>query len=204
MKKFQQTRELILYAQKHVSGKTLNLGAGSGKYREIIKEKATEYIAFDMAPGKNVDVVGDALNLSFDAETFDTVVSTQVLEHVEKPWIMVKEIGRVLKVNGICILTAPFLTPYHADPHDYFRYTTEGMRSLFENENFEVIECAGYGRVFTVLSELFRFSLFNPYKKRKLGSWKITHSVAKLAKFLDKFSKNEIIYNDVYIIAKKK
>ncbi len=123
MKKFQQTREVILYTQKYIQGKTLDLGAGSCKYREIISKKAEGYITFDMVPGKNIDVVGDALNLPFQAETFDTIISTQALEHVEKPWIMIKEIRRVLKSNSICILTAPFLIPYHADPHDYFRYT---------------------------------------------------------------------------------
>ncbi len=204
MKKFQQTREIIDYAQKYISGKTLDLGAGSAKYRGIIKPKTSEYIAFDMVPGKNIDIVGDVLNVPFEAETFDTVISTQVLEHVEKPWVMVKEIYRILKKDGICILTAPFMCPYHADPHDYFRYTEEGIRSLFENENFEIIECSSYGQPFSVLAEFIRFSWFNPYEKRKIGSWKITHFIASLAKFLDRFTKNKIIYNDVYIVAKKK
>ena len=194
----------MIYAQKYISGKTLDLGAGSGKYRGIIKEKASEYVAFDMAPGKNIDIVGDALNSPLESFSFDTVVSTQTLEHVKKPWIMVKEIHRILKENGICFLTAPFLAPYHADPHDYFRYTEEGMRSLFEEENFEIIECSGYGKPFSVISEFIRFSFFNPYQKRKRGYWKITRLIAKLANFFDRFSKNKIIYGDVYIIARKK
>lgn len=203
MNKFQGTRQVIIYAQKYISGKTLDLGAGSAKYREIIKEKAQEYVAFDMMPGKNIDIVGDALNLPFENFSFDTVVSTQTLEHVKRPWIMVKEIHRVLKKGGICFLTAPFMAPYHADPHDYFRYTGEGIRSLFEDENFEIIECSNYGKLFSVISEFIRFSLFNPYQKRKRGSWKITRFIAKLAEFFDRFSKNAIIYGDVYIIAKK-
>lgn len=203
MKKFQQIREVITYARKYISGKTLDLGAGRAKYREIIKQNAAEYIAFDMAPGPNIDVVGNALDLPFDAETFDTVVSTQVLEHVEKPWIMVKEIQRVLKKGGVCILTAPFLVPYHPDPHDYFRYTPEGMKSLFENENFEIIECDSSGQLFSVLSEFVRFLWFNPYQKRKKGSWKTTRFMAKAAKFLNKFTKNKIFYTNVYIIAQK-
>lgn len=204
MQKFQQTREVINYTQKYISGRTLDLGAGSAKYREIIKQRTAEYITFDMVPGEKTDIIGDALDMPFDAESFDTVVSTQVLEHVEKPWLMVKEIHRILKKNGICILTAPFIGAYHPDPHDYFRYTTEGMKSLFENENFEIIECSGFGQLFTVLSEFIRFSWFNPYKKRKKGSWKITRFLARVAKFLDRFTKNQIIYNDVYIVAKKK
>ena len=203
MANFHQTREVITYAQKHISGKTLDLGAGSGKYREIIKQKTSEYIAFDMMPGENVDVVGDALNLPFPERSFNTVVSTQVLEHVERPWLMIKEIHRVLKENGICILTAPFLIPYHPDPHDYFRYTKEGMASLFKNESFEIIECDYYGKIFTVFSEMTRFTLFT-YKKRR-GGWarRFRRYLSKLAKFLDKFVKTDVVYANVYIIAKK-
>ncbi len=203
MTNFQGTREVSIYAHKYISGKTLDLGAGSGKYREIIREKARELVTFDMVPGQNIDVVGDALNTPFDSETFDTIISTQVLEHIEKPWLMVKEIRRILKNNGTCVLTAPFLEPYHADPHDYFRYTIEGIKSLFENEGFETIECSSYGQPFSVIAGFIRISCFSHYQKRKLGSWKITHFMDRVAKFLNRFTKNKIIYSDVYIIAKK-
>jgi len=204
MKKIQQTRQVIIYAQKYISGKTLDLGAGRGKYSEIIKEKAKEYVAFDMVIGPKIDVVGDALNLPFNVETFDTVISTQVLEHVERPWLMIKEIHRVLKENGICILTVPFLVPYHPDPADYFRYTKEGLESLFKNEGFKIIRCNYYGSLFSTLSEIFRFVLFNPYKKKQ-GVWseRIIRYQIKLANFLDKFIKTDIVYANVYIIAKK-
>jgi len=200
---FQQTREVIIYAQKYIRGETLDFGAGSAKYREIIKKKADKYTTFDMMAGKNIDVVGNALNAPFKDETFDTVISTQVLEHIEKPWIMIGEIYRILKKDGICILTAPFLAPYHADPHDYFRYTTEGIKSLFENTGFKTIEYSAYGQPFSVFSEFIRFSWFNPYKKSKRGSWRIIYSMTKIANFLNKFTKNKIIYSAVYIIAKK-
>ena len=204
MNKFQQTREIIEYSLKYISGKTLDLGAGSAKYRNIIKKKSSEYVTLDVIPGENIDIVGDVLDLPFEDESFNTIISTQVLEHVEKPWIMVKEVRRVLKKNGICILTAPFLIPYHADPHDYFRYTTEGIKSLLRNENFEVLECDSYGRMFLVLSEFLHLLWFNPYKETKRGSWRINRLMVRMAQFFNKFSKNKIMYNSVYIIAKKK
>ena len=202
---FNGTRQVIIYAQKYIVGKTLDFGAGArAKYREIIKQKAKDYIAFDMRPGENIDVVGNALSTPFNDAAFDTVISTQVLEHVEKPWVMVKEIRRILKENGICILTAPFLIPYHADPHDYFRYTKEGMESLFKNEGFEIIECGYYDKIFATLSEMIRFVFFNHYKKKPgfLAERFMEYS-AKLAQFLDKFVKTDIVYANVYIIAKK-
>ncbi len=113
---FKSTRELVEYTKKYIKGKTLDFGAGNAKYKNIIKPRTSEYITFDVVPGKNIDVVGNALNSPFQDESFDTVVSTQVLEHVEKPWLMIKEIGRILKRGGVCILSAPFMVPYHADP----------------------------------------------------------------------------------------
>src|SRR3989344_3923586 len=202
---FNGTRQVIIYAQKYIGGKTLDFGAGErAKYREIIKQKSQEYIAFDMKPGKNIDVVGDALNTPFDDGAFDTVISTQVLEHVEKPWLMVKEIRRILSENGICILTAPFMVPYHADPHDYFRYTKEGLQSLFINEGFEIIECDYYDKIFATLTEMFRFVFFNHYKKKPgVFAERFMEYSAKFAQFLDKFVKTEIVYTNVYIVAKK-
>lgn len=196
MKKFQQTREVIAYAQKYISGKTLDLRVGVAKYREIIEQKASHYTVFDIASsGKNID--------AFKDRSFETIVATEVLEHVERPWIMVKEIHRLLKRNGICIATAPFLLPYHSNRGDYFRYSVDGIQSLFKNEGFEIIECSSFGQLFSVLSEFIRFSWFNPFQKRKRGSWKITHFVAGTSRFLNKFTKNKIIYGNVYIIAKK-
>jgi SAM-dependent methyltransferase len=203
MKKFNQTHDVMIHVQKYISGRTLDFGAGLAKYREIIKQKATEYITLDIVPGDNIDVVGDVLNSPFDKEAFDTVISTQVIEHVRKPWIMVQEIHRILRKGGICILTAPFLIPYHADPHDYFRYTAEGVKSLFEDAGFKTIECSSYGKPFTVLSEFLRFLWFNPYQKKKKGNWRITRTMNVFANFLNRFTKNIIIYPAVYIIAEK-
>lgn len=190
------TREVITYAQKYISGRTLVLGVETGKYREIIKRKASNCLFFDIAPLGHLN--------TFENGIFETVVSTEALEHVEKPWIIVKEIFRVLNANGTCILTVPFLLPYHSDRGDYFRYSADGIRSLFQNEGFEIMECSSYGQPFSVLSEFIRFSWFSPSEKRKKGSWKITHFIAAVARFLNKFTKNKIIYSSVYIVAKKK
>jgi ubiquinone/menaquinone biosynthesis C-methylase UbiE len=204
MKKFEQTKDVIKHLLKYVGGKTLDLGAGSAKYKQIIKEKASEYLAFDMLPGSNIDIVGDASNTLLPGESFDTIISTQLLEHVERPWLVIKEIRRILRKGGVCILTAPFINPYHCDPGDYFRYTTSGIKSLFSNENFEIIECDSYGRLFTVLCGFIKFSFLNPYEKSKKGSHTINNFLFKIAKFLNKFTKNKIIYDSVYIVARKK
>lgn len=187
--RFQNTKEVIQYAKKYISGGTLDLGAGSAKYREIIRERASSYTTFDMAPGPNIDVVGDALNLPFGEASFETIVSTQVLEHVEKPWIVVKEIHRVLKSGGICFLTAPFMEPYHPYPGDYFRYSVEGIKSLFQNEGFQIVECGSYGPPFALFAKFAKLGKFRP--------------LVPAARILDGLIKVKNFYADIYIIAKK-
>ncbi|OHA30082.1 MAG: hypothetical protein A3G52_02280 [Candidatus Taylorbacteria bacterium RIFCSPLOWO2_12_FULL_43_20] len=208
MKNLKNTREVIAHTAHFVSGKTLDFGAGSAKYRNLIVPHTSEYITFDMIKGTNIDVVGDALNPPFPNNHFDTVISTQVLEHVEKPWIMVSEIGRILKPGGVCIITAPFMAPYHADPHDFFRFTIEGLASLFVNNEFEIIEHDSYGKIFSVLSEMIHFMFFSPYrrstKRRDLWGGRIMRRVESLAYLLDKSLKNKIIYPNGYVVARKK
>ena len=100
MSSIHKTRDFVNYSLKFISGRTLDLGAGSAKYKNIIKLKASEYVAMDMFPAPAVDVVGDVHDLPFKDNEFETVVSTQTLEHTRKPWIVAKEVYRVIKPGG--------------------------------------------------------------------------------------------------------
>jgi SAM-dependent methyltransferase len=206
MNNLKNTRDVILHTKHYVSGETLDFGAGTAKYKGLISPHASTYKAFDMFPGKNVDVVGDVLNPPFADSSFDTVISTQVLEHVEKPWVMVSQIGRITKSGGICIMTAPFMIPFHADPHDFFRYTKEGIESLFKNEGFDIVESGTYGKTFSVFSEMIHFSIFNPYKEGGVSIWgrRAMRYIEKICSALDRVSRNKIIYPNVFVVAKKK
>ncbi len=208
MNNFKGTREVIIHTQKYMSGNTLDFGAGLAKYKGLIKPYTTKYTTFDMIPGNAIDIVGDVLNAPFKNEEFDTVVSTQVLEHVEKPWIMVKEIGRILKKDGVCIMTAPFMVPYHADPHDYFRYSKEGLASLFRNEGFEIVESDSYGKTFSVLSEMIHFVFFSHYiprsQTKQLWISRLMRIVKKTAAKADNLVKNKVLYPNSYVVARKK
>lgn len=102
------------------------------------------YTGFDYHPGRNVDVVGDAHRLSsyFD-ESFGAVMSSSVLEHIAMPWLVVREINRVLEMGGLTYHWVPFLWPLHELPWDFYRYTVEGLRALFSAPlGFEVVDAA--------------------------------------------------------------
>lgn len=201
MNDFKQTRDLINHFLKYINGEVGDIGAGGAKYKEIILKKASSYVAFDVVEGKNIDVVGDILNMPFRDESFDTVISTQVMEHVEKPWIMVRELKRILRVNGSCLLTVPFLISYHPDPTDFFRYTKEGVISLFKNEGFKIIEVGTYNRLFSTIFEIINIAYFK--EKKFKGQEKILKYLQKFSFWLDRFNKGKNIYANVYIVAKK-
>ena len=201
------TRAILQKLAHHITGNTIDYGAGSAKYKNIITPHTSKYTTFDMIPGENIDIVGDAMNPPFPDNTFDTVVSTQMLEHVERPWIVVHEMGRILKPGGICIITAPFLVPYHADPHDFFRYTVQGMESLFTHEAFEIVESGKYGNTPGVISEMIHFSYFSHYTKRSgIRLWlrdRIMNVIKRVAQFLDGTFQNSTIYANTYVVARK-
>lgn len=99
------------------------------------------------------------LSLGFANESFDYVLSDQVLEHVEgDPFQAISECHRVLRTGGIAIHTTCFINPIHDGPGDYWRFTPEAL-ALLHNEWSEVIESGGWGnfKAWTMMNDGLRF-----------------------------------------------
>ena len=100
---------------KHLKGVVLNAGAG---HRPVDTGLPTVAVDFDeTAP---VDLLADLHYLPFRDESFDSVLSVAVLEHVKTPWECTRELFRILKPGGTAVICVPFLQPEHAVPHDFF------------------------------------------------------------------------------------
>jgi SAM-dependent methyltransferase len=109
----------------------------------------------DMLP-KGCDIIAppypdvDIQSMPYEDESFDYVLSDQVLEHVRKPWVATEEVRRILKKGGLAIMTTCLTHPIHGLPDDYFRFTPFGLEVLFEN--FEKIHlCDGSGNLQMVI-----------------------------------------------------
>jgi len=114
----------------------------NGSVRPLIKRfcKPREYIGVDIEPGKYVYVVLPAERLVdyFGPESFDVVISTEVMEHVFDWRLIINNIKSVLKRGGFIYLTTRSKGfPYHAYPHDYWRYEPSDMVRIFRD--FEII-----------------------------------------------------------------
>ena len=100
--------------KKYQPNTILDLGCGSGIYFNLFKQYARDIDGIDVAEqsvvlckekGYRVVKLADAVALPFPDESFDCVFTSEVLEHVEDHVMMLKEINRVLKPNGILLLT---------------------------------------------------------------------------------------------------
>jgi 2-polyprenyl-3-methyl-5-hydroxy-6-metoxy-1,4-benzoquinol methylase len=123
------------------SGALLDYGCGSRPYEETLRPNITQYIGADVAfaHGSKVDVLLEPSSpLPWMEGTFDTVLSTQTLEHVPDPFFYIREAARVLKPGGVLILTAPMSWRHHEEPYDYFRFTKYGLKELLERAGLEV------------------------------------------------------------------
>ena len=140
-------------AAHELRGRVLDVGSGTkaASYHRFFRRAAgAEVRALDSAfRGEDG---GIALNLETDALPYeagsvDTVLAFNILEHLYRYDVLLGEVKRVLKSGGRLIGATPFLVGYHADPHDYWRYTSEALRRMFSSHGFTDIEVGvlGYG-----------------------------------------------------------
>lgn len=175
--------------------RVLDAGAGSAPYRELFAH--CEYTTVDWensahAGAAEVDVVAALDALPFEAASFDAVLNTQVLEHVEHPPAVLAEFHRVLAPGRTLVMTAPMVWPLHEEPYDYFRFTEHGLRSLLAEAGFVQISVEPHGGYFATIAQLLRgFGSTVPADgSRRLGTriaasamWRLAPAVAKLDRF---------------------
>lgn len=87
----------------------------------------------------------DILNLPFNDESFDVVVSDQVLEHIKgDPQVAIDETRRVLRKGGVAVHTTCFMNPIHEHPIDMWRFTPSCLEYLFRDWS-QITNCGGWG-----------------------------------------------------------
>jgi SAM-dependent methyltransferase len=128
-----------------VRGRLLDLGCGNQPFRPWYAPKVREIVAADAAPIPGVLRVDLARPLPFGAESFDTVLCTQVLEHVENVETAMAEIARVLRPGGHALVTVPFLYPTHEAPYDFWRCTHQGLAGLVRRHGLQVVALDAQG-----------------------------------------------------------
>ena len=136
-------RALVPSLQLDPGGRLLDYGCADLPYRDLFPP-TVDYVGADL-PGNpqasltlNVDGTVPAEDGSFDA-----VLSTQVLEHVQDPQLYLSECYRVLRPGGRLLLSTHGVFMYHPDPMDLWRWTCEGLQLAVETPGFEVVRFEG-------------------------------------------------------------
>lgn len=154
-------RASVAALTSEASGVLLDVGVSEAPYRELFAPYVTRYVGLEYPPSildkqpemwqilervkVPVQVFGDGGRLPFRDGSVDTVLSTEVLEHVPRPEVLVREMARVVKPGGKVLVTVPFIQPLHELPSDYFRFTPSSLRAFALDAGLEVLSITPRG-----------------------------------------------------------
>jgi SAM-dependent methyltransferase len=112
--------------------RVLDVGCGSKPYYPFFAHVSSEYIGVDVVKNPAAELRGPVEALPVEDASFDVVLCTQVLEHCDDPIQAVRELRRVTAPGGRVLASTHGVQVYHPAPVDYWRWTHEGLRRLFE------------------------------------------------------------------------
>jgi len=167
----------------------LEIGSGGGQALEVFDTREVKYVPLDISI-KNVKtindlsentilpVTGDAFFLPFSSESFDLIILSEVLEHLDKPAQALAEAHRVLKTNGILLVSVPYNetisyhlcihcnkpTPVNAHLHSF---TEHNLTEMLSYENWQVVSInkgcnkASNRLHFNIITRSLPFKLWN-------------------------------------------
>lgn len=157
--------ELQQLLKSFARGRVLDLGCGSVPLFEVYCGLAKSVTCVDWSSSEHrhahVDLEAN-LNepLALASESFETVLLTDVLEHIAEPHNLLHEVQRVLVSGGALLGSVPFMYRLHEEPHDHFRYTQHGLTRMALRCGFNVEVLKPYGRgtdvLFDVLGKLLQ------------------------------------------------
>jgi SAM-dependent methyltransferase len=175
----------LLQTREYAGGRLLDVGCGRKPYRQLCA--AAEHIGVDwpasLHGNTQVDVSNEATHLSFEDSSFDTVLCTEVLEHVAKPHLAVEEMSRVLKPGGYLILSVPFIHWVHEEPFDFYRYTIFGLHHLLNDACLQIVKVIPRGGALSVLADIYARWL-SLWLRRMLRGMRAPDQLIQLAMFL--------------------
>lgn len=148
------------------NGRLLDIGCGNKPYQDLFT-KVTEYIGLDRPSSADLerpdpegrrlhyDVEGPADELPFPAGRFETILCTQVIEHLPDPRKFFNEAARVAAPGAVLILSAPLVNPVHEAPYDFYRYTKFGLAELCRLSGWMVDSITPMGGSWLAIGYLF-------------------------------------------------
>lgn len=143
----------------HAKGRLLDLGCGKVPlfyaYRDYISDNVCVDWENTLHKSIHLDFECDLTKpLPFQDREFDTIILSDVLEHIPEPDNLWNEMSRILSVNGKVIMSVPFYYWIHEQPHDYYRYTEFALRRFAENSGLTVILLKSLGGAPEIMADI--------------------------------------------------
>lgn len=207
-------RDIREAINEYARGHFLDLGCGNKPYESLYNPKTEQQVGCDVIQSdqNRVDVICLATELAFPDARFDSVLCTQVLEHVFDHNKMMKEVFRVLKPGGHVILTVPFAWELHEEPYDFFRYTKHALKELFEQTGFQIDYIKPNGGKWAAIYQLRNNMLYTSFKKKTIINklkkilymeLRLTQLRNHFAIWMDKRYRDEIFTLNYIVVAHK-
>lgn|GEM_PF-788262 len=157
-------RAEILGALDAFAGRRIvDIGCGRKPYASFLAGRVASYVGVDRADSlhgtDHVDVIGDATATGLPSASADTVLMTQVLEHLEDPGAAIKEACRLLEVGGHLILSTNFAWHLHEEPRDFFRFSEFGLRYLFAEAGLVTLDVRPVGGTWLTIGEEIAYGM---------------------------------------------
>jgi 2-polyprenyl-3-methyl-5-hydroxy-6-metoxy-1,4-benzoquinol methylase len=156
---------------KHAKGRLLDLGCGKVPLYEMYKDYVSDTVCVDWAnsfhENQFVDIRCDlSENLPIPDGQFETIILSDVIEHLPNPEKIWKEMFRLLTPGGKLLLNVPFLYWIHEAPYDYYRYTEFALKRFAESSGFTLVLLEPMGGVPEVLADVLSkyFLGYSPVK----------------------------------------
>ena len=204
-------RELLAAAKKYFSGRLIDIGCGNKPYAGLLKPFVSEHIGVDhsltLHGTTNIDIMSSAYEIPVADESFDSALSTAVLEHLEEPERALRECHRVLKPGGVAVYSVPFIWHLHEEPRDFYRFSKFGLDYLFKKVGFEIIEIKALSGFWVTFGQLFVYNLYR-LNRGPLRWFRIIDAVGLtlqgIAYLFDRFDRTEQWTWAYIVVARKK
>jgi SAM-dependent methyltransferase len=148
---------------KAADKRLLDVGCGVKPYAPFFDGVAS-YVGVDVQENPYADLHGAIEALPVDDESFDVVLATQVLEHVDDPPVAIRELHRVTAPGGRVLASTHGVMVFHPNPVDHWRWTHTGLERLFvQNGDWAEVTvkpCAGTAACMGFLLSEFLHLLF--------------------------------------------
>jgi SAM-dependent methyltransferase len=143
----------------HARGRLLDMGCGAVPFYAAYRDHVDEVTCIDWTNSRHdISHLDRACDLTqaipFPDESFDTILLSDVLEHLPEPDCLWREVTRLLAPGGKLIMNVPFYYQLHEEPHDYFRYTQFALERFADRSGLNVIDLKPVGGAPEILADL--------------------------------------------------